>query len=122
MMGATPAAAAPSTPPVTFIEALAAVPAATRALATARQALGQAAARQATVESAARAARTELDAATSTLRETHLAAVRADLAAAQSQATIDGIARTMYTSGGSMPTLVDVMLTADTEQGLTRAS
>ena len=121
VMGATPVAAAPSTPPVTFIEALAAVPAATRALATARQALGQAAARQATVESAATAARTELDAATSTLRETHVAAVRADLAAAQSQATIDAIARTMYTSGGSMPTLVDVMLTADTELGLTRS-
>ena len=27
----------------------------------------------------------------------------------------------MYTSGGSMPTLVDVMLTADTELGLTRS-
>lgn len=116
-----PAAAAPSSPPVTFIEALAAVPAATRALASARLALGQAMARQVTVTAAAQAAHAALDAATTNLRETHLAAVRADLAVVQSQATIDSIARTMYTSGGTMPTLVDVMLTADTELGLTRS-
>lgn len=115
------AAAAPSKPPVTFIEALAAVPAATRALESARKELGQAMVRRVTIASAAEAARAELDATSSTLRETHLAAVRADLAAVQAQATIDGLARTMYTSGGSMPSLVEVMLTADTELGLTRS-
>jgi hypothetical protein len=104
-----------------FIDALAAIPAASRALAEARQELGRAMAREATTESAVDAARAELDAATSTLREAHLAVVRADLAVTQSQATIDDIARAMYTSGGTMPTLVDVMLTADSELGLTRS-
>jgi Lysozyme like domain len=118
---AAPAAGAPSAPPVTFIEALAAVPAATRALATARAELGQAVVRRATIEAAAAEARAELDAVTAIARETHLAAVRADAAAAQTQSTIDGIARTMYMSGGALPTLVDVMLTADSEVGLTRS-
>jgi Lysozyme like domain len=118
---AAPATAAPSAPPVTFIEALAAVPAATRALATARQELGQAVVRRTTIEEAAARARAALDEAAATARETQLAAVRADAAAAQTQSTLDGIARTMYMSGGAQPTLVDVMLTADSELGLTRS-
>ncbi len=121
LLTAAPATAAPSAPPLTFIEALAAVPTATRALAVARQELGQAMVRRAMVESAAASAVARRDAATTNAREIHIAAVRADLAAAQSQATIDGIARTMYTAGGGLPTLVDVMLTADTEVGLTRS-
>ncbi len=63
----------------------------------------------------------ELDAATASTRETHMAAVRADLAAARSQATIDGIARRCTRRAAPVPSLVDVMLTADSELGLARS-
>ena len=121
LVTAVPSAAAPATPPVTFIEALAAVPDATRALAAARQEFQTATARRATFQSAADAALAALDEATSIRREAQAARVRADLAAARSQATVDGIARTMYASGGTEPSLVDVLLTADTELGFARS-
>ncbi len=120
-MVATPAAAAPSSPPVTFIEALAAIPDATRELATTRQELRAARARQGTVRSAAQAAQRDLDDATETARAAHAAVVRADIAAALSQAAIDDAARTMYSAGGAPPTVIDVMLTADSELGLARS-
>jgi Lysozyme like domain len=118
---ATPAAAAPSTPPVTFIEALAAIPDATRELASTRLELRAARSRQGTVRSAAEAAHRDLDDATETARAAHAAVVRADIAAALSQAAIDDAARTMYAAGGAPPTVIDVMLTADSELGLARS-
>jgi hypothetical protein len=106
---------------MTFIEALSAVPEATRALASARQALQGAWARQAAVQSAAGAARMALDSATGTVHETAVVLALADFALSGSQDDIDDAARTMYTSGGTAPSLVDVLLTADSELGLARS-
>jgi hypothetical protein len=118
---ATPAVAAPSTPPVTFIEALAAIPDATRALASSRKELQLARERHVAVRSAAEAAQRDLADATETALAARAAVVRADIAAAQTQGAIDDAARTMYATGGGMPTLFDVMLTADSELGLARS-
>ena len=117
----TPAVAAPSAPPVTFIEALAAIPDATRTLASTRQVLKRAQSRQGVVRSAAEAAQRDLSDATETALAAHAAMVRSDIAATQAQEAVDDAARTMYTAGGALPTLFDVMLTADSELGLARS-
>jgi hypothetical protein len=108
-------------PAPTFIDALAAIPEATGALASARQGLLTARARQAAVEWAANSARRDLEVATETARLTNAGLVRADLAAARTQIVMDDTARTMYTSGGTLPAVIDVMLTADSELGLARS-
>ena len=121
LLAASPAAvAAPSTPPVTFIEALVAVPEATSALAAARLDLQLARVRLATLGPVADSAHIDLDTSTETARMSRSALVRADLALADTQATVDDTARTMYTAGGTAPTLVDVLLTADSELGFSR--
>jgi hypothetical protein len=65
--------------------------------------------------------RTEFSVATDTLHEQTLVRTRAELAAARAQATVDDAARQLYSSGGTVPTLVDVMLTAESEDGLMRS-
>lgn len=118
---ASPAVAANSSPPVTFIEALAAIPDATRAVASARLELQAARERQDAVRTVADSAQQELADATETAIAAHTAVVRADMAAVQAQNDIDDAARTMYVTGGALPTLFDVMLTADSELGLARS-
>lgn len=107
--------------PATFIEALAAVPDATRALGSAREQFRASLVRRARVVTTARWSRAVLAAATSTVHEASGMLARADAAAAASQDAIDDAARTMYTSGGTQPTLAEVMLTADSEYGFTRS-
>jgi hypothetical protein len=112
--------AAPSgRPQLSFIEALAAVPEATRSLAAARQELGQARARQAGIRLFARTSHRTLATAAATLQEASAALARADHAASAAQDAVDDAARTMYASGGAVPSLVDVLLTAESEGGLT---
>ncbi len=113
--------AAPATPPLTFIDALAAIPEATKARALAWQVRREAGARQLAARSGAGAARLGLGAATSIVHETSAVLSRADVALAQAQDAIDDAARAMYSSGGTLPTFVDVILTADSELGLARS-
>jgi hypothetical protein len=121
---AVPEALSPSKPlgpPSSFIAALAQIPEATKVLASARASMAEARTRAAGVRSVAAAAATRLDQATAVLREASNALVRADDTAAEAQERIDDTARAMYTSGGGAPTLVDVLLTADSELGLARS-
>jgi hypothetical protein len=118
---ASGAAAAPSAPPITFIEALAAIPDATRAVAAARQELRLVRERQGAVQEVAQGAQLDFVNATEVARAAHAAVVRADVAQVEAQDAIDDAARTMYVTGGSLPTLFDVMLTADSELGLARS-
>ncbi len=115
------AAAAPSVSPPSFIDALAAIPRARTAVASARLGLQLAVAQRTSAASVARAVRIDADTLTEDARLTGAALVRADLAVLATQDAIDDTARTMYTSGGSEPTLVDIMLTTESELGLMRS-
>ncbi len=106
---------------LTFIEALAAIPAATRAVTTTRTQYQDARARQVLALAARHAADASLGAAHGTVRETGLALALADRAAIRGQDAIDDAARTMYVSGGTAPTLAEVLLTADSSVGFTRS-
>jgi hypothetical protein len=113
--------ASPSVVPTTFIESLAAVPEAMSALVTARQALHDAVARQMSVRSAAAAADQDYAAATSYAHEVGATYTRADLAAAGTRHSAESTARAMYMNGGTAPSLFEVLLTADSQFGLTRS-
>lgn len=126
LLGATPAVAqegssASSTPNLTFIEALAAIPDATRTLTAAREVLAEASTRRANVRASAIAADAALSRANDAARESRLVLTLADRAAARAHDAIDDAARTMYSTGGTVPTLTEVLMTADSESGFTRS-
>ena len=103
--------------PASFIEALAAVPDAAQALAKSRTALAGVRARQSVAVTAVANANARLAAATDAVHEAGLARAFADRASAAAQDAMDDAARTMYTTGGSVPRLAEVMLTSDSEEG-----
>jgi hypothetical protein len=113
-------AAAPASQ-TAFIEALSAIPAAVEALAAAREGLTASQARQATARAVATARATEYAMSSDSLHERILVRTRAELAAARAQESVDDVARQMYASGGGVPSLVDVMLTSQSEDGLMRS-
>jgi hypothetical protein len=119
--GAAPALAAEPTSSSTFIDALAAIPAATEALATAREDLQAVEVRHAQAQSVAARSRAQFGAATDTLHELTLVRTRAEMASARAQIAVDDAARLMYSSGGTVPTLAEVMLTAGSEEELIRS-
>jgi len=118
---ASPASAAESSPALSFIEALAAIPDATRTLNAARESLAEASTRRATVRATAIAADAALSRANDTAREVGIARTHADGAAARAHDAIDDAARTMYSAGGTVPTLTEVLMTADSESGFARS-
>ena len=120
-VAAHPAAAAESSPALSFIEALAAIPDATRTLNSARAVLAEASTRRATVRASAIAADAALSRANDAAREARLVSTYADRAAARAHDAIDDAAREMYSTGGTVPTLTEVLMTADSESGLTRS-
>jgi hypothetical protein len=106
---------------LSFIEALAAIPDATRTLASAQTALADASARRASVRASVIAAGAALSRANALASETRLVATFAGRAAAEAHATIDAAARTMYATGGTVPSLAEVLLTSDSETGFARS-
>ena len=104
-----------------FIDALAAIPGTTEALATARLDLLDAQARSATARSVAIQTRKTMQTASEALHELILVRTRAELAEARAQEQVDDAARQLYSSGGTVPTLVEVMLTSASEEGLVRS-
>ena len=117
-----PVSAAESTrTSLSFIEALAAIPAATKAVQAARDVLSQARASHAVVASAEEQVRGEMDVATQARREAALVRTRADLAVVRAREGVADAARALYTSGGGVPSLAEVLLTADTPRGFTRS-
>ena len=122
--GTAPAATAsePSSPSQpTFIEALAAIPDATRTLSAARQVLTEASTRRASLRASAIAADAALSRANDSARESRLVLTYADRASARAHDAIDDTARTMYSTGGTVPTLTEVLMTADSQSGFTRS-
>lgn len=121
LASAASAHGAPSAPTPTFIEALAAIPDATRALTAAEQALEQAGVQRAAMRAAAIAAEAELSRANQDAREVRLVRTLADRAAQRALDAIDDAARTMYATGGTVPSLAEVLMTADSQSGFTRS-
>jgi hypothetical protein len=119
--GSVPALAAEPASSSSFIDALAAIPAATQALATAREDLLKVQVQRAMAQSIAADSRDEFRSATDTLHELTLVRTRADLVSAQAQEAVDDAARLMYSSGGTVPTLAEVLLTAGSEDELMRS-
>ena len=118
------AVAAPAVDPTGragFIVALAQIPRSVEVLAASRVVVRDARAQRDLAVSVAAGVQSSFDAATDTLHEQTLVRTRAELAAAGAQESLDAVARQMYSSGGSAPSLVDVMLTADSEYGLMRS-
>jgi Lysozyme like domain len=118
---AAPPLASPTRPPASFVEALAAIPDSTAALAVARQALVRISARHVAAARAAASAGLAYAMATRAVHETGGVLVRAQLADGKIDRDIDDAARTMYMSGGTAPSLAEVLLTADSEEGFTRS-
>jgi hypothetical protein len=116
---ASPIAATESSP--TFVEALAAIPEATAAVAAARVSLRQTRADAQVITELHQSTRMRLDAEQALARDAALARVRADAAAVAAQDAIDDAARAVYISGGGVPSLAEVMLTADTAEGFGRS-
>jgi hypothetical protein len=121
LASASAAAGAPSAPTPTFIEALAAIPDATRALTAAELAVEEAGVQRAATRAAAIAAEAELSRANQDAREVRLVRTLADRAAQRARDAIDDAARTMYSTGGTVPTLAEVLMTADSQTGFTRS-
>jgi hypothetical protein len=119
--GMAPALAAEPTSSSSFIDALAAIPAATEALAAAREDLQAVEVRHALAQSVAARSQEQFGSATDTLHELTLVRTRAELASARAQIAVDDAARLMYSSGGTVPTLAEVMLTAGSEDELIRS-
>ena len=119
-MAATPEAR-DRTRNMSFIDALSAIPGASRELADAKTAVppllvAQKQARATFVEQ-----RVQLDVVTALAQDAGRARTHAELVAAQAQADLDDAARALYSSGGSVPRLAEVLLTSDSPGGLTES-
>ncbi len=106
---------------LSFIDALSAIPEASKQVARTRKAIPPLVASFDRAYAGAKAQKDRVAAASDGLHEAIVVRTRAELAVQGSQESIDDSARVMYTSGGSVPTLPEVLLTADSPVGLAQS-